>query len=264
MIETKSAKEIELMRRSGMVVAETIYALCKNSRIGITTEELNQVAGDTIASYGAKSAFLGYRTAGVKKGFPGIVCISVNEEVVHGIPGKRVIEDGDLISFDVGVELDGFMGDAAGSIIVGTPKREAKRLLEVTLQSLHNGIERAVVGNRIKDIGRAVQLTAESAGFGVVRDLVGHGIGRKLHEDPQVPNYVYRGFSPKIISGMAIAIEPMISAGDWDVRELNDDWTIVTADGSLSAHFEHTIAITDNGPTILTLRENGNEGFDLN
>ncbi len=251
------------MGLAGMIVAETIHVLCKNAVIGIETAELNRIAGETIMSFGGKSAFLGYRASGSKKGFPGIVCISINDEVVHGIPGRRKLEDGDLVSFDVGVEIDGYFGDAAGSVIVGSSTEETRRLLEVTHRSLHNGIEQAVVGNKIKDISRAVQVTAESAGFGVVRDLVGHGIGRRLHEDPQVPNFVEGGFSPKITAGMAIAIEPMITAGDWHVEELDDDWTIVTKDGKFAAHFEHTIAVTENGPVILTLRENGKEGFDL-
>lgn len=263
MIVCKSLAEIEKMRLAGMIVAETIHVLCKNTAVGIKTAELNRIAGETIGSFGGKSAFFGYRTSGSKKGYPGIVCISINDEVVHGIPGGRVVKDGDLVSFDVGVEFDGYFGDAAGSIIVGSSTEEARRLLEVTHRSLHNGIEQAVDGNKIKDISRAVQLTAESAGFGVVRDLVGHGIGRRLHEDPQVPNFVDGGFSPKITAGMTIAIEPMITAGDWRVEELDDDWTVVTKDGRLAAHFEHTIAVTEKGPMILTLRENGKEGFDL-
>ncbi|HHS49838.1 MAG TPA: type I methionyl aminopeptidase [candidate division Zixibacteria bacterium] len=263
MIVLKSSAELEAMRRSGMVVAETIHALCKNAKVGIATSELNEIAGETIRSFGAESAFLGYRASGTKRGFPGIVCISINEEIVHGIPGERRLEDGDLVSFDVGVRLDGFCGDAAASMIVGEAPEGTKRLLDVTLLALHNGIEQAVAGSRIKDIGRAVQLTAESAGFGVVRDLVGHGIGRNLHEDPQVPNFVSKGYSPKIMPGMTIAIEPMITMGDWHVEELDDEWTIVTRDSSISAHFEHTVAVTEDGPRILTLRENEREGFDL-
>jgi methionyl aminopeptidase len=251
------------MRRAGIVVGETIFALCKNVEVGITTAELDRLAGKVIESYGAKSSCLGYGKSRRRKGFPGIICISVNDEVVHGIPGQRKIEDGDIVSFDIVVELEGYCADAAGTIIVGKASTGAERLLDVTHKCLHHGIEQAVCGNRIRDIARAVQLTAESAGFGVVRDLVGHGIGREPHEDPQVPNFVSKGLSPKIVSGMTIAIEPMITMGNWQVKELDDEWTIVTEDGGMAAHFEHTIAVTDNGPEILTLRENGKEGFDL-
>ena len=263
MIELKSRSEIEAMRRAGAVVAETIHALCKDVHVGVTTAELDRLAGKVIESHGAKSSCLGYGAGKRRKGFPGIVCISVDDEVVHGIPSSRKIHDGDVVSFDVVVELDGYCADAAGSIIVGKPRPGTERLLKVTLESLHHGIEQAIPGNRIRDIGRAVQITAESAGFGVVRDLVGHGIGREPHEDPPVPNFLSRGFSPKIVSGMTIAIEPMITMGTWQVSELDDAWTIVTNDGKSAAHFEHTIAITENGPEILTLLENGKEGFDL-
>ncbi|RKZ30440.1 type I methionyl aminopeptidase [bacterium] len=263
MIEFKSRREIDLMRRAGVVVAETIYALCKKAKPGITTGELAAVAADVIESYGAESAFLNYRPRGAQKGFPGVVCISINEEVVHGIPGNRKIADGDVVSFDVGVRLDGYCGDGAGTVIVGNASDSAKRLLDITRQCLYNGIEQAVPGNRIKDIGRAVQVTAESAGFGVVRELVGHGIGREVHEEPQVPNFVTTGFSENIRRGLTIAIEPMITAGSWQVVQMDDGWTVSTADKSLAAHYEHTIAVTENGPQILTLRENGKEGFDL-
>ena len=262
MIEIKSRREIELMRRAGMIVAETIHVLCKESKPGITTGELGDIAAEVIYGYGAESAFLNYTPAGSSIGFPGVVCISVNEEVVHGIPGKRVLQEGDLVSFDVGTRLDGYCGDGAGSVVIGDNVSErVLTLMDITKQCLHNGIDSAVEGNRISDIGRAVQITAESAGMGVVRALVGHGIGRDVHEDPQVPNYIAPGFSPRIKPGMVIAIEPMITLGDWRVKELDDEWTIVTADNSLSAHFEHTVAITELGPEILTLRDNGKEGF---
>ena len=263
MIEVKSRREIELMRRAGMVVGETLYALCKATEPGVTTGELAELAGEVIAGYGAENAFLGYETDDSRPPYPGIVCISINEEVVHGIPGSRKIEKGDIVTFDVGTRLDGYCGDGAGTVIVGEVPEQVRKLVDVTLKSLHNGIARAVVGNRIRDIGRAVQLTAESAGFGVVREMVGHGVGRDVHESPQVPNYVTAGQSPKLMPGLTIAIEPMLTAGDWHVVELDDYWTVSTRDGSLAAHFEHTIAVTENGPKILTLRENGKEGFDL-
>jgi len=260
-IEVKSDREIELMRRAGIVVGETIYALCKTVRPGITTGELSAVAAKVIESYGAESAFLNYRPEGIRHGFPGVVCISINEEIVHGIPGKRRIAQGDMVSFDVGVRLDGYCADGAGTMIVGNANDGIRRLVDITKQCLHNGIEQAIPGNKIVDIGRAIQLTAESAGFGVVRELVGHGVGREVHEKPQVPNFVSKGFSPVMLEGLTIAIEPMITLGDWHVNEKADGWTITTADGKPAAHFEHTIAVTKNGPKILTLRENGKEGW---
>lgn len=263
MIELKSAREIDLMRAAGMVVGETLYTLCKATEPGVTTAQLNELAGKTIKSYGAESAFLHYEVDNLRDPYPGIVCISINEEVVHGIPGPREIQEGDLVSFDVGTRLEGFCGDGAGTIIVGDAPKEIKRLVDVTRQSLYNGIEQAVVGNHIRDISRAIQVTVESAKFGVVREMVGHGIGSEVHEKPQVPNFVAKGYSPKLVEGMALAIEPMVTVGDWRLKELDDKWTLVTADGSLSAHFEHSVAITKNGPIILTLRENGKAGFDL-
>jgi len=263
MIEVKSRRELELMRNAGIVVAETLYRLSKATEPGVTTAELNELAGNTIAEYGAESAFLNYRIDDLRPPYPGIVCISVNEEVVHGIPGARILKSGDIVSYDVGTRLEDFCGDGAGTFAVGDISKEAMRLIDVTRTTLYNGIEQATVGNRIRDIGRAAQLTAESAGYGVVREMVGHGIGREVHEDPQVPNYVAGGFSPKLFSGMTIAIEPMLTIGDWRIKELKDKWTVVTSDGKLSAHFEHTIAITEDGPEILTLRENGKAGFSL-
>lgn len=263
MIIRKSKREIQLMRNAGMVVAETIYALCKNAKPGITTRELGEIGADVIASYGGKSAFLHYQTPYTPTPYPGVVCISVNDEIVHGIPGDRKLKDGDIVSVDVGVLLEGYHGDAAGTVGVGKIPEKTRKLLEVTRQCLYNGIEKASPGNRIAQIGKAVQQTAEKNGFGVVRELVGHGVGRDLHEDPQVPNYFINGFSPLLKTGMTIAIEPMITMGHWQVKELSDGWTISTLDGSLSAHFEHSVAITENGPQILTLRENGKEGFDI-
>lgn len=263
MIVLKSAREIEIMRRAGIVVGETIYVLCKSARTGITTGELSDLAERTIKKFGAESAFLGYIPPGYKKGFPGVVCISINEEVVHGIPGERKLLDGDVVSFDVGVKLDGMCADGAGTVIVGKGTPDTIRLLETTKRCLYNGIAQALVGNRISDISSAVQETAEREGFGVIRALVGHGVGTTVHEPPQVPNFVAVGVSPKLKKGTTIAIEPMISLGSWQVVELADGWTIVTQDGSPSAHFEHTIAVAENGPKILTLRENGKEGFCL-
>ena len=262
MIELKSAREINLMRNANMIVAETIFELCKATEPGITTSELNDLALKTITSYGAESAFFGYRVDDDSPPYPGVVCISINEEVVHGIPGSRRIESGDIVSFDVGTKLEGYFGDGAATIAIGDVSKETKRLIEVTLRSLNNGIAHAIIGNKIRDIGRAVQLTAESAGFGVVREMVGHGIGKALHEDPQVPNYVANGYSPRLAEGLTIAIEPMVTVGSWRLKELEDGWTTVTIDGSLSAHFEHSIAVTADGPRILTLRENGKPGFE--
>ena len=252
------------MRKAGIVVGETIYALCKNAKPGISTRELGEIAATVIGDYGAESAFLNYKPYGAGSGFPGVVCISINEEVVHGIPGKRELASGDIVSFDVGVKLEDYCGDAAGTVAVGEIDRETERLLQVTRDCLENGIDKARSGNRISDIGRSVQVTAESAGFGVVRDLVGHGIGRTVHEDPQVPNFVTRGFSPLIRNGLTIAIEPMITQGTYEVVEGRDGWTISTADGKLAAHYEHSIAVTEEGPIILTLRENGKPGFEVN
>ncbi len=262
MIELKSAREIELMRKAGIVVGETLHVLFEATEPGVTTAELNELAGKTIESYGAESAFLHYVVDDQCPPYPGIVCISVNDEVVHGIPGQRKIESGDLVSFDVGTRLEGFCGDGAGTIIVGDALKDVRRLVDVTRQSLYNGIERTVAGNHIRDISRSVQVTVESARFGIVREMVGHGIGKEVHEEPQVPNFVTSGYSPKLVPGMTLAIEPMVTMGDWRLKELDDKWTLVTADGSLSAHFEHTVAITENGPVILTLRENGKAGFD--
>jgi len=262
-IEVKSNREIDLMHRAGVVVAETLYVLCKIIEVGITTGELATVAADVIKNYGAESAFLNYKSDELSQGFPGVVCISINEEVVHGIPGKRKIVDGDVVSFDVGVRLNGYCADGAGTIIVGDVTKDVHRLVDVAQQCLYRGIEQATLGNRIVDISRAVQLTAESVGFGVIRELVGHGIGREVHEEPQVPNFCMNGFSLMMPQGLTIAIEPMITLGDRRVNEKDDGWTIVTADSSLAAHFEHTIVVTENGPKILTLRENGKEGWKV-
>lgn len=247
MIATRSAAEIAIMREAGRVTARALKAVGDAVAPGVTTAELDGIAADVIRSAGARAAFLGYH------GFPSTVCASLNGEVVHGIPGKRKLSSGDILSVDVGAVVDGYFGDAARTFPVGSVTDEASRLLLATRESLETGIACCRPGMRLGDIGAAVQRVAEDAGFSVVREYVGHGIGRAMHEDPQVPNYGTAGKGPVLLAGMVLAVEPMINAGRCDVRQLSDGWTVVTADGSLSAHFEHTIAITDDGPRILTL-----------
>jgi methionyl aminopeptidase len=234
------------MGRAGSIVGATITLLKRSVEPGMTTRDLDNIAYKQITSMGARPTFKGYR------GFPASICTSVNEEIVHGIPGNRVLKDGDIIKMDVGATIDGFIGDAAVSVAVGKVDQEAIDLMEATRRSLEEGIKAAQPGNRIGDIGAAVQTYAESRGYGVVREFVGHGVGRFLHEDPQVPNYGQPGKGQLLRPGMCIAIEPMLNIGDWHTRILDDQWTVVTADGSLSAHFEHTIAITEDGPKVLT------------
>jgi len=234
------------MRRAGAVVGAVIALLKRSIEPGITTRDLDRIAFKEITRQGAKPTFKGYR------GFPASICTSVNEEIVHGIPSKRVLKEGDIIKLDVGATLDGLIGDAAVSLAVGEVDREAIALMEATRQSLEEGIKASQPGNRIGDIGAAVQRFGEGRGYGVVREFVGHGVGRFLHEDPQVPNYGQAGLGPLLRPGMCLAIEPMLNLGDWRTRVLDDQWTVVTADGKLSCHFEHTIAITENGPEILT------------
>lgn len=243
----KSQNEIDRIRKASQIVARTLNFLEAHVQPGITTRELDQIAESEIRKAGAIPAFKGYR------GFPATLCVSVNEEVVHGIPSDRKLKEGDIVGLDLGCIWDGFYGDAAKTFPVGEVSEEAKRLLETTEKSLLIGIDQARVGNRIGDIGFAVQTLAESNGYSVVRDFVGHGIGRNLHEDPQVPNYGNRGQGPRIKAGMVLAIEPMVCQGRADVDVLSDNWTAVTRDGSLAAHFEHSIAITDNGPEILSI-----------
>ncbi|MSQ06295.1 MAG: type I methionyl aminopeptidase [Dehalococcoidia bacterium] len=237
------------MRHAGAVVASVIKLLKQSVEPGITTRELDYLANKEILSHGAKATFKGYR------GFPATICTSVNEEIVHGIPGKRVLKEGDIIKLDVGATIDGFIGDAAVSLPVGSVAPEALGLLEATRLSLEAGIQAAQVGSRIGDVSAAVQAYSEAHGYSVVREFVGHGVGRFLHEDPQVPNYGPAGRGPLLRPGMCIAIEPMLNVGDWHTRILDDQWTVVTADGSLSAHFEHTIAIKEGGPEVLTAHE---------
>lgn len=249
MIFLKNNKEIELMRLAGRIVAETLLLIEEKVRPGITTAELDKIAEEFITKHGARPSFKGLY------GFPASLCISVNEQVVHGIPGKYVLKDGDIVSVDCGAFLNGFHGDAARTFAVGNITEEASKLIKVTKESFFKGIENAKVGNRLTDISHEIQNYVEAAGFSVVREFVGHGIGRSLHEDPDIPNYGRPGKGPKLVEGMALAIEPMVNVGNYKVRTLNDNWTVVTSDGSLSAHYENTIVILPDGPEILTLIE---------
>jgi methionyl aminopeptidase len=220
-----------------------------SAKAGMTTRDLDRIADESIRSMGGVPTFIGYN------GYPSAICASVNDEVVHGMPGDRVLEEGDLLSLDIGTTLEGYVSDSAVTIAIGAPSPQAERLMRVTQECLMLGIAQMQVGNNLGDIGHAVQQHAEANGYGVVRALVGHGIGRKMHEDPQVPNYGSPGTGPKLRAGLVLAVEPMITEGTWQVETLEDGWTVVTQDGKLAAHFEHTIAITDDGPKILTLRE---------
>ncbi len=250
MVTLKSAREIEVMARAGAIVGQTLTLMREILEPGMTTEDLDAAAEKFIRSHpGARPSFKGLY------GFPKTLCTSVNDEIVHGIPSrKRVLREGSIVSVDVGVFLDGLHADSAVTLGVGPISPPARRLLEVTEAALMAGIAQAVPGRHVGDIGHAVQQVAEAAGFGVVRELVGHGIGAQFHEEPQVPNYGVPGRGPRLVEGMTIAIEPMITAGHHATRTLPDRWTVVTADGSLSAHFEHTVAITREGPRILTAR----------
>jgi len=248
MIELKSEREIKIIRENGGIIALTLNYLKEKIKPGIKTIELDRWVGEFIKKKNALPAFKGYR------GFPGNICISINEEVVHGIPGQRVLKEGEIVSVDVGVFKDGFYADGAWTFPVGEISGEAKSLLEVAKKALETGIAQARAGNRLSDISFAVQSLVEKNGFSVVRDLTGHGIGRQMHEDPPVPNFGVSGMGPVLKEGMILAIEPMVNAGGYKIRTLEDDWTVITEDGSLSAHFEHTIAITKNGGEILTLQ----------
>ena len=245
-ITIKSPQEMDAMRRAGGIVGATLSVLREAVRPGLRTRELDAVANREIRRLGGKPAFKGYR------GFPATICTSVNEEIVHGIPGDKVLKEGDLVKMDVGAVVDGFIGDAAITVGVGRISDDARDLIEVTRLSLEEGIKAARGGARVGDIGAAIESFAEARGYGVVREYVGHGIGRFLHEEPQIPNYGPAGRGPLLRPGMTIAIEPMVNVGGWRTRLLEDQWTVVTADGNLSAHFEHTIAITDGEPEILT------------
>ncbi len=246
MITLKSKREIELLKEAGHIVYLTHQYLRPHIKAGIKTIELNQLAEDFIKSKGATPSFKGY------EGFPYTLCISVNDEIVHGFPSDRVLKDGDIISIDIGACYKGYHGDSAWTYTVGNVSDDAKYLLEHTEKALYEGIKQAKVGNRIGDIGYAIEKYATEHNLGVVKELVGHGVGTSVHEAPDVPNYGKKGTGPKIRNGMVIAIEPMLTLGSPDIYILDNDWTVVTADESLSAHFEHTIAITDEGVIILT------------
>jgi methionyl aminopeptidase len=249
MIIFKSTEEIDRMRRAGRIVASTIDRLLETVKPGVTTADLDKLAEKIIRVEGAVPSFKGYR------GFPATICTSLNEQVVHGIPGWRRLDAGDVVSLDVGAIWEGYHADSAVTVLAdGVPSDVAERLVRVTEASLDAGIAMLQPGLRLGDVGAAVQRVVEAAGFNVVREYAGHGVGRALHEDPQVPNYGDPGRGLLIKPGMVLAIEPMVNVGDWRTRVLADKWTVVTADGSLSAHFEHTIAVTDDGPEVLTAR----------
>lgn len=247
MIILKSYEEVKKIRESGRIVAETLEELKKYVKSGVLTREIDKIAEECILSKGGTPAFKGYR------GFPATICVSVNNEVVHGIPSGRRLEEGDIVSIDLGVIFEGYYGDAAITLPVGNISEEARRLLEITERALYMAIDKAVIGNRVSDISWTIQNYIERAGYSVVRDYVGHGIGRSLHEDPPVPNFGKPGKGPRLKRGMVLAIEPMVNMGGSELMVEENGWTAVTEDGSLSAHFEHTVAITDKGPEILTV-----------
>ena len=246
MTTLRSFAEMETMHRACSITVETLAILAEHTRPGITTRDLDLIAAENLKKRGAKSAFLGYH------GFPATLCVSVNEEVVHGIPGKRILNEGDIVGLDFGAIVDGYYGDAARTVAVGRVSPEAARLMRVTEESLHKAIETAQPGMRLGDLGHAVESHAIKHGYTVVRELSGHGIGRKLHEDPQVPNYGPPGKRERLQPGMCLAIEPMVNAGGAATRTLDDKWTVVTEDQSLSAHYELTIAVTEHGPWVLS------------
>jgi len=247
MVIIKSAPEIEAMRRVNRMTARLREELKERIRPGITTLELGDFAKKFIRDMGGVSAFYGYH------GYPGQICVSVNDEVVHGIPGRRIIREGDIVSIDQGIRFEGFIGDTAVTVGAGKISAEDQRLLDVTKASLDAGIAMAVEGNRLGDISHAIQTVVEEAGFSIVREFVGHGIGRSMHEDPQIPNFGKPGRGPVLKAGMTLAIEPMVNVGGAKTKVLDDNWTAVTADGSNSAHFEHTVAVGKTAPDILTL-----------
>lgn len=247
-VEVKGPSEVASMRKAGAIVADILVQLSSVIAPGITTGDIDRIAREELKKRGAKPAFLNYH------GYPAVICVSVNHEVVHGIPdSKRALKDGDIVGLDFGAVIDGWFGDSAVSVGVGRISPEAERLLRVTRESLEHGIAAVKAGARLGDIGAAVQAHAEAAGFSVVRDFVGHGIGRALHEDPAIPNFGRAGTGARLKAGMTIAIEPMINAGSFDVETLSDGWTAVTKDRKLSAHFEHTVLVTETGYDILTL-----------
>jgi methionyl aminopeptidase len=247
-IVIKSDQEIEAMRQAGRIVATVLEVLSRQARAGMETRELDTMAARELKRLGAKPSFKGYR------GFPANLCVSVNDEIVHGIPGKRVLREGDIVSLDFGAIFMGFHGDAALTVGIGKISQQAEQLMETTRNALKAGIAVACPGARLGDISAAIQDYAESRGYSVVREYSGHGIGREMHEDPQVPNFGLPGTGPVLKKGMTVALEPMVNIGDWRTRVGDDHWTVFTADGSLSAHFEHTIAITDAEPEVLTVK----------
>ena len=246
MIVLKTGRELKIMREACRISAGALQTAGKAVEPGVTTAELDKLAEDYIRSQGGVPNFKNY------EGYPATACISINNEVIHGIPNDKPFADGDLVKVDVGAYIGGFHGDSARTFFCGNVSDEAKRIEEVTRLSFFAGMEKAVVGNRLGDISAAIQEVVEKAGFSVVREYVGHGIGSELHEDPEVPNFGRAGRGVRLASGMVLAVEPMVNAGDYGVRVLDNDWTVVTVDGSLSAHYENTIVITDNGPEILT------------
>ncbi len=246
MIPIKTREEIEILRRAGRVLASIVVDLKRSLKSGMTTQDIDALTEKLIRERGAKSAFKGYR------GFPGCACVSVNQEVVHGVPGKKVIKDGDIISVDVGIVLDDYYSDTAFSVGIGKVDPLLEKLLKVTEESLYQGIEKARVNNCLSDISHVIQKFVEAQGFSVVRDFVGHGIGRSLHEDPEIPNFGSAHEGPILKEGMVFAIEPMVNVGAWQTKVLEDGWTVVTIDGKPSAHFEHTVAIRSQGPEVLT------------
>ena len=247
-VSIKSAREIALMRESGRILAEVHERLKEEIKPGISTYEIDRIGEKMIRSYGCTPSFLNYN------GYPASICVSVNDEVVHGIPNKkRILKEGDIVSLDAGVIWKGYHSDAARTHGVGEISKEAQNLIDATRQSFYEGIKMAVSGNHLNDISKAVESYISSFGYGIVRDLVGHGVGANLHEDPQIPNFAQRRRGTKLRPGMTLAVEPMINMGGWQVEWLEDDWTVVTKDGSLSAHYENTILITDGEPEILTI-----------
>lgn len=249
MVTLKSPREIEKMRRSGKITSRVLTQLMQAVRPGMTTADIDEIAEREIRAGGGIPTFKGYN------GFAASICASVNDEVVHGIPGSRALREGDLLSIDIGTTLDGYVSDSAVTVPVGSISTEARRLLDVTQQCLTAGIAQMQRGHHVGDIGAAVQAYAEGHGYGVVRELVGHGVGQAMHEEPQVPNYGEAGTGLELRSGLVLAVEPMITQGGPKVKILKDGWTVVTADGKLAAHFEHTIAVTEDGPKVLTLRD---------
>jgi len=246
-ISIKTQKEIEIMVEGGKILAEILRKLAETVKPGITTNDLEKLARELVLSHGVKSSFLGY------DGYPAVLCTSINDEIVHGVPSDRVLKDGDVLKLDMGVLHRGFHTDSAVTVLVGGTDDQKNKLINVTKEALRIGISKAKVGNTLGDIGSVIQEFVEKNGFNVVRDLVGHGIGRELHEEPQILNYGEKGTGPELIKGMVIAIEPMVVTGDWKIKNSKDGFAFVTRDGSLAAHFEHTVAITEQKPIILTL-----------